>query len=540
MIQADYDRELGKVRAAEGGTDGLNAAVRRMIGAGQTSFDQPEVQAAACGDDGALQLDGASAKQLTAWAVAAAGGGYDDLLRKLLEAGVDPLTVVAGGLTPLTAAAQSGMAEAVRMCLAAAPGGAAAAAKRQFGPRARTLRNREAAATGGHAEAMRVLLDAGADANQADEDGERPRCTRAADDLYLEAMRLLLEKGAAVDAKTKKGATPLMLACQNGHVEAARLLLEKGAAVDAKDKTGADGAHARLPEGARGGGAAAAREGRGGGREERGGRDGAHARLPEGGTWRRGCCSRRARRWTRRTKWHDGAHPRLHADDDGGRGRGREGGRGGARGGEDGAEDGRGEDGDRETAHESPARSADGRGAAAAREGRGGGRAAEDGATALMLLPGRARGGGAAAAREESAAVDAKKTKSSSCRSVSVYWLEAARLCSRRARRWTAKHVVRRDGPCRPRTGTWQLSRRRCRRERRGGGRRKTSDGTATLGLPGRAASARRVCCSRRATAVAAKDEEGASPSSPSGSCRSRALIGGGVVGAVLRDADAA
>ena len=35
-------------------------------------------------------------------------------------------------MAPLTAAAQSGMAEAVRLCLAAAPGGAAAAAKRQF------------------------------------------------------------------------------------------------------------------------------------------------------------------------------------------------------------------------------------------------------------------------------------------------------------------------------------------------------------------------------------------------------------------------
>ena len=61
MIQADYDRELGKVREAEGGTDGLNAAaVRRMIGAGLTSCDHPEVQAAACGDHGALPLDGAS------------------------------------------------------------------------------------------------------------------------------------------------------------------------------------------------------------------------------------------------------------------------------------------------------------------------------------------------------------------------------------------------------------------------------------------------------------------------------------------------
>ena len=264
MIQADYDRELGKVRTAPGGTDGLNAAVRRMIGAGLVSCRQPEVQAAACGDDGALQLDGASAEQLTAWAKAAAGGGYDDLLRKLLEAGADPLTEDAGGMAPLAAAAQSGMAEAVRLCLAAAPGGAAAAAKRQLNDERTALFS---AALGGHAEAMRVLLDAGADANQAEKEeaplhvaAERPvpgggaaaaregrgggregrgdtgwtPLMLACDTGHLEAARLLLEKGAAVDAKNDNGTTALMFACQNGHVEAARLLLEKGAAVDAK------------------------------------------------------------------------------------------------------------------------------------------------------------------------------------------------------------------------------------------------------------------------------------------------------------------
>jgi len=45
----------------------------------------------------------------------------------------------------------------------------------------------------------------------------------------VEAARLLLEKGAAVDAQVKDGRTPLMMACQTGHVEMARLLLEKGA-----------------------------------------------------------------------------------------------------------------------------------------------------------------------------------------------------------------------------------------------------------------------------------------------------------------------
>ena len=96
------------MRASEGGTDGLNSGVRRMIGAATTCADAPEVQAAACGDAGALDIDGASTAQLTKWAKAAAGGGYDELLRKLLEAGADPLTEAGVGMTPLTAAAQAG------------------------------------------------------------------------------------------------------------------------------------------------------------------------------------------------------------------------------------------------------------------------------------------------------------------------------------------------------------------------------------------------------------------------------------------------
>ena len=112
----------------------------------------------------------------------------------------------------------------------------AAAAKQQFSEGRTALYN---AAISGHAEAMGVLLDAGADPNQAEETQGLAPLHAAANDLYLPALRLLLEKGAAVDAKNKAGATPLMGACLGGHVEAARLLLEKGAAVDAQAEDGA-------------------------------------------------------------------------------------------------------------------------------------------------------------------------------------------------------------------------------------------------------------------------------------------------------------
>ena len=53
-------------------------------------------------------------------------------------------------------------------------------------------------------------------------------------------MRLLLEGGAAVDLASNVGATPLYVACRNGHAECARLLLVvAGAAVDLAMNDGA-------------------------------------------------------------------------------------------------------------------------------------------------------------------------------------------------------------------------------------------------------------------------------------------------------------
>ena len=41
----------------------------------------------------------------------------------------------------------------------------------------------------------------------------------------------MLDKGAEVDRATDDGTTPLIVACEHGHVDAARLLLERGAAL---------------------------------------------------------------------------------------------------------------------------------------------------------------------------------------------------------------------------------------------------------------------------------------------------------------------
>merc|ERR1719424_107143 len=63
--------------------------------------------------------------------------------------------------------------------------------------------------------------------------------TWAARHGQAEAVRLLLEAGASVGATTGGGASALYIACQNGHLDVARLLLEAGAAMDQAKENGA-------------------------------------------------------------------------------------------------------------------------------------------------------------------------------------------------------------------------------------------------------------------------------------------------------------
>jgi ankyrin repeat protein len=154
------------------------------------------------------------------------------------------------GTTPLHQAAANGSAEAMRLLVEA---GAEIDAVNDFGatPLMWAI---------GEPEKVRMLVGAGANVNARSKMGRTPLFLAAANDgssatvkLLLERgakvedqalvaaaaandlanIRLLIEKGANVNAKDEAGRTPLMFAAGNGNLKAIDLLIGKGADVNA-------------------------------------------------------------------------------------------------------------------------------------------------------------------------------------------------------------------------------------------------------------------------------------------------------------------
>ena len=93
-----------------------------------------------------------------------------------------------------------------------------------------------AAVVEGHLEIVRLLLDRGADPNKPDNDGDTPLGNYAAAGGSLEIVELLLERGADVNSPNIIGATPLLFATVFGREDLARVLLDHNADVDAKTR----------------------------------------------------------------------------------------------------------------------------------------------------------------------------------------------------------------------------------------------------------------------------------------------------------------
>ena len=94
------------------------------------------------------------------------------------------------------------------------------------------------AAVAGKLPAIEAALAEGTDVNAQDDEVGLAPLAWAALHGQTEAMRLLIEKGADVNARSEDGNTPLHVAAFLGQAEAAKLLIDNGADINARDEDG--------------------------------------------------------------------------------------------------------------------------------------------------------------------------------------------------------------------------------------------------------------------------------------------------------------
>lgn len=168
----------------------------------------------------------------------AAHTGLVDITALLLCHGADPSISDNQGQTPLTLAARQGHVGVLQVILDWI--------QDQGCDTAQTLLEHadsegwtalRSASWGGHKEAVKVLLEAGAEVDGCDPDG-RTALRAAAWGGHEEILLTLLDHGAKVDSMDHEGRTPLIASAYMGHKEAVEILLDAGAEVDLADGDG--------------------------------------------------------------------------------------------------------------------------------------------------------------------------------------------------------------------------------------------------------------------------------------------------------------
>ena len=91
------------------------------------------------------------------------------------------------------------------------------------------------AASNGHVDVAKVLIQNGADVNAVDEIKRTPLHTAAQKGL-VDVAKVLIQNGADVNAVHNKKISPLHWAASKGHVDVAKVLIQNGADVNAVDK----------------------------------------------------------------------------------------------------------------------------------------------------------------------------------------------------------------------------------------------------------------------------------------------------------------
>jgi ankyrin repeat protein/L-ascorbate metabolism protein UlaG (beta-lactamase superfamily) len=185
-----------------------------------------------CGPDqwGATPLAGAAQR------------GQMEVLAYLLDSGADPNEMGEGAETPLSFAAGMGKRDAVRLLLD--KGADAKFSSNGFNALGASLWRPDP-------ETVRMLLAAGADATIASDNGWTLLHRLAqTPNVPVEIARLFVEAGADVNAKNNEGDTPLAMACERGSTDIVKYFASKGA--DVNVATGvfkATGLHAAAAKG---------------------------------------------------------------------------------------------------------------------------------------------------------------------------------------------------------------------------------------------------------------------------------------------------
>ncbi|NQU09841.1 ankyrin repeat domain-containing protein [bacterium] len=161
----------------------------------------------------------------------AAGANECRGLTALLKRRVEVDTPAQDGVTPLLFAVRRGHTEAVRLLL-----DAGADLQRRPADSCRSSCLIEAAGRG-YREIVKVLVEHGARLEDLDQCEYTP-LMRAASQGHLEVINELLTGEAQVDGASRIGWTPLMEAVQKQHLPAVRLLVEAGARVNHRDDRG--------------------------------------------------------------------------------------------------------------------------------------------------------------------------------------------------------------------------------------------------------------------------------------------------------------
>lgn len=164
--------------------------------------------------------------------MSAAGAGRAEVVRVLLEKGAEVNAVAQDGTTAQILASRNGHADIVR--LLTGKGGRAADGLPCDSRTSESMPIPLLYSAGfGDTKNLTCLLDNGANVNTINDKTGSTALMVAARAGNANAVRLLIERGADVNAVDKEGGTALKNAARIGHTDVVRVLLEKGADVNA-------------------------------------------------------------------------------------------------------------------------------------------------------------------------------------------------------------------------------------------------------------------------------------------------------------------